>query len=47
MTDTVYILTSFSSDEISSDDDLESYEEYKEMKELVSNGVTVNDFSFK
>ena len=37
MTDAAYILSSSSSDEMSSDDDLE-YQDYKEMKELVGNG---------
>ena len=37
ITDAAYILSSSSSDETSSDDDLE-YQDYEEMKELVSNG---------
>ena len=36
MTDDAYILSSSSSDETSSDDDLE-YQDYEEIKELVSN----------
>ena len=37
MTDAAYILSSSSSDETSIDDDLE-YQDYEEIKELVSNG---------
>ena len=36
MTDAAYILSSSSSDETSTDDDLE-YQDYKEIKELASN----------